>query len=379
MRFRKLPDAFPDFGQRIAAVGREMLGDAKRRKKLRIVRQNFCGCAATIKFTEQPGDGFHHNRVGITGKETLPVANLGDKPELGQATGNQVGIGARFGRERRKVSGAFDEPGKTILPVFQGGQFGGEMLLFFREVHGAERISISLWRLLFYGRWCRRRLRSPGNWSGFTRLGLRTTRFLATRLMARRLVRMRVMMRGRRRALRLDAAERTAQFVQLPLIGELLTLGDFDKLKDFVHLVVQFLERLGNERGMFHGLGNGRGRGGAEISGFHPLALADGNARRWLGRALVATKVTAVIAPVFPAKVTTVFAAFVPAGFARLGRFRGGRGCGFSQRLRLVNFGGRRVLVGTEALGRFGMRLAETTGRLGFMLGVGRMLLGGRR
>lgn len=192
---------------------------------------------------------------------------------------------------------------------------------------------------------------------------------------------MRMVMRRLRRALRLDAAERAAQFVQLPFIGEFLALGDFDEFKDFVHLVVQFLEGLGDKSGVFHGLRDGRRPGGAEISGLHPLTLADRNARWRLRRTLIATRLPAIIATVIAAKITPVFpaflAAFVPAGFAGLRRFRRGRG--FNWRLRLMNFGVGRVLMGTKAFGRFGMRLAKSAAGFGFVLRVSRMFFGRRR
>ena len=39
-------------------------------------------------------------------------------------------------------------------------------------------------------------------------------------------------------ALRLDAAERAAQFFKLTFVGDFLALGNLDQLEDFVHLVV---------------------------------------------------------------------------------------------------------------------------------------------
>ena len=66
------------------------------------------------------------------------------------------------------------------------------------------------------------------------------TRFLAARLVPLLLV-MRLMMRLRLLTLRLDTAERTAKFLNLAFVGELLALSDLDELKDFVHLIVQFL------------------------------------------------------------------------------------------------------------------------------------------
>jgi hypothetical protein len=108
------------------------------------------------------------------------------------------------------------------------------------------------------------------------RLG--TTRFVTARFVTARLETWRRL----RAALRLDAAERAAEFVQLAFISELLALGDFDEFQNFIHLVVQFLQRIGDERGVRNGLVNGGGFGGAKIGGLDPLALR----RRHMGTRL---------------------------------------------------------------------------------------------
>jgi hypothetical protein len=69
---------------------------------------------------------------------------------------------------------------------------------------------------------------------------------------------------------RLDAAQRAAQFVNLAFVGQLLTLGDLNEFEHFVELVNHPLERRGDFRGVFNGLADGRGFGGAEIGGLDP-------------------------------------------------------------------------------------------------------------
>lgn len=58
-------------------------------------------------------------------------------------------------------------------------------------------------------------------------------------------------------ALRLNPAQRTAQFFNLAFISQFLPLSDFHQFKHLIQLVVQFLERLGNKSGVFHRLSNG--------------------------------------------------------------------------------------------------------------------------
>ncbi len=159
-------------------------------------------------------------------------------------------------------------------------------------------------------------------------------------------------------ALRLNTAECAAQFFKLAFVGNLLAFGNLDQLENFVHLVVQFFQRGGDEQGMFDRLADGRGRSGAEIGWLDPLTLADRNARRRLRRAFVAT--------IFAAVITPRVAAFVTAGFAW--RFR--RGSCFRDRFSLVSFGVRCDFVRTETFGHVGMRLAKTAGGFGFMLAV---------
>ena len=146
-------------------------------------------------------------------------------------------------------------------------------------------------------------------------------------------------------ARRLDTAERPAQFFQFAFIGQLLPLGDFDEFQNFIHLVVQFLERLGNESGMFHGLGNGSGRGGPEISRLHPLPLA----RRF----------RAAFRPLLTARFTRRLRSAGGFRFRSVGSFH--RRFGFQH---FRGFG----LMRREFSGRFRMRFTETAGRIGFVL-----------
>jgi hypothetical protein len=94
------------------------------------------------------------------------------------------------------------------------------------------------------------------------------TRFVAAGLAALKLLR-----RRSGTALRLDAAEGAAEFVQFAFIGELLALGDFHEFQNFIHLIVQFFQRVGDESSVRDGLVNRGGLCGAKISGFDPLAL----------------------------------------------------------------------------------------------------------
>jgi hypothetical protein len=168
-------------------------------------------------------------------------------------------------------------------------------------------------------------------------------------------------MRGwRGRALRLDAAKRAAQFIQFALVGDLLALRDFDEFQNLVHLVVQLLERLGDEGGVLDRLGNGRGRGGPEIGRLDPLALTDRDARWRLLRAVIAAVITPMLA--------AIIAAIIAARRAR--RFGGADGFGSRRAgFRLRRFGGWRVLVSVKTFRRFGVRLAESAGGVGLLFG----------
>ena len=88
--------------------------------------------------------------------------------------------------------------------------------------------------------------------------------------------------------MRLDAAERAAEFFQLAFVGEFLALGDLDEFQNFIHLIVQLFQRVGDERGVRDGLVNRGGFSRAEISGLDPLALRGSHARGWRGRTLLA-------------------------------------------------------------------------------------------
>ena len=68
-----------------------------------------------------------------------------------------------------------------------------------------------------------------------------------------------------RLARRLDAAKRAAKFFDLAFVGEFLAFGDFHEFEHFIEMIRHLFEGIGNFRGVFHGLADGRGVGGPEI------------------------------------------------------------------------------------------------------------------
>ena len=128
--FGKFPDAPPDFGKRVAAVRREVLRDAERREKFRVVRQDFRRRVAAVKAAEQAGDGLDDERIGVATEETFAVAKFCDEPEFGEAAGNQIFIHAQFRRKRRTGFCFLDEEREAVLSVFQRGQLRREFNLF---------------------------------------------------------------------------------------------------------------------------------------------------------------------------------------------------------------------------------------------------------
>ena len=247
------------------------------------MRQNFSRRLVTVKIAEQSSNGLDHERIRITTEETAAFEELGNKPQLGETAGKQVVFRPKFRREQRKLPGAFDEVRETILPVFQGGQFSGELLLFFRELHGAERSSVRLRHIRTFGG--RRRLGSFGGGSLWFRLrttlfvsalvliAIITSRLVAAGFVTTRLIPAWIALLLLRRGFaprRLDAAQGAAKFFNFALISELLALGDFDEFQHFVEMINHLLERFGNFRGVLDGLGNGRGFSGTKISGLDP-------------------------------------------------------------------------------------------------------------
>ena len=85
-----------------------------------------------------------------------------------------------------------------------------------------------------------------------------------------------------RLARRLDASERAAEFFNLAFVGEFLAFGDFDEFEHFVEMVRHLLEGVGNFRGVFDGLADGRCVGGSEIRILRPRR-SEFRCRRALG------------------------------------------------------------------------------------------------
>ena len=318
-----------------------MLGDAERRKKFRVVRQNFRRRVTAVKFAEQAGDGFDHQRIGIAIEETISVAEFRNKPKPGETAGNQICIHTKFRRERRTTFCFFNEEREPVLSIFQRGKLRDDFNLLFREVHGAEKFLISVGGRFFRFRRTRRLLVLRGV---SVRLVVRPARLVVARglflVAALRLVMARAA-HGQLVARRLDAAERAAEFLNLALVGELLALGEFDEFEDFVQLVNRVFERLGDFRGVRDGLADGRGFRRTKIGGFDPrLGALRFRALRF-GPTLV------------PAVARGKFSRLCG---GRTNSFRFGR-----------SFSGRRGFFGRRGFtGFFGMRFAKIAGGVGF-------------
>ena len=175
----------------------------------------------------------------------------------------------------------------------------------------------------------------------------------------------------RRLPWRLDAAQCPAKFFNLALVGEFLTLSNFDQFKNFIQKVNCVLQRFRNFGGMRHRLADGRGFGRAKISRFAPLPGLR-TAMFVLGRMSMRRRTRT---------------RWLPLGGR--GRFRLGLGrrsafgSGFGSRLRrrlTVKMG---TFLGRPGLaGLLRMRFAEASRRIGFRLGDMIMrgrFLGGRR
>ena len=188
-------------------------------------------------------------------------------------------VDALFRRQRRTQLCLFNEPRKAILTIFQGGQFGGELELFFRELHGAEmptQLIHSGGRFAGFGcgRWFLRRLHLlVGFMAGAARFLVAGAMFPVAAAMGFVVPRSARLMLLVHLPRRLDTAERPAKFFDLPFVGEFLALGHLDQFKDFIQKVKCVLQRFCNFGGVSHGLADGGGLGRAKIGRAAPLPL----------------------------------------------------------------------------------------------------------
>ena len=195
----------------------------------------------------------------------------------------------------------FNQRRKTILTVSKSGEFDSELRLYFRKRHGTEG-NLFLWicrflrRLRLTGSSSDRRFFAPGRLLALVALvALVAARFaLVAGFIAAWAALGKLMLRWRRLARRLDAAQRAAQFLDLTLIGQFLPFGNLDELENFIQLINHAFQRFGNVRGMFNGLTNGRGFGGTKIGGFDPRFRA-----RWFRPAFGRTRTYRLLARAF--------------------------------------------------------------------------------
>lgn len=184
---------------------------------------------------------------------------------------------------------------------------------------------------------------------------MRTTLLIATRFVAAGLMPLLLRLILLWLTLRLDAAQGATQFIQFPLVGELLALGNFNQFQNLVHLIVQFPQRIRDERGVCDGFVDGGVLGGTEISGLCPLALGRRHARGRRLRTLVAAVIAALVTPVVP----TIIAPLVTiAGFALFTRRLGS---GFRCRFGFMRF---RCIVRILHVFRTGRMRGKFSGRI---------------
>ena len=90
----------------------------------------------------------------------------------------------------------------------------------------------------------------------FVAAGIIATGFIPPGLVTARLIPARaagiflLLRRGRHMARRLDAAQRTVQFINLPFISEFLAFREFDQFQDLFQLIHGVLERFSDLSGV---------------------------------------------------------------------------------------------------------------------------------
>jgi hypothetical protein len=146
-----------------------------------------------------------------------------------------------------------------------------DLILFFREGHGAEFFLINVAGRFFGGG--RRFFSALIVFAWRARVaGFFVTRSLIA-ITALRFVRARGA-HWRLETRRLDAAQRAAEFVNLAFVGNFLALGQLYKFENFVKLINGVLERFGDLRGVGYSLVDGRSFCRAKIGGLGPCSGA---------------------------------------------------------------------------------------------------------
>lgn len=102
---------FPDVGERVAAVGGEVFGDAEFAEGFGGELGKGFGGVAGGDFADEGGDGLDDERFGVAGEIKFTVVEAGGDPEPRGAAGNE------------SVVGAFD-----IRPAGRGACSGEEMV-----------------------------------------------------------------------------------------------------------------------------------------------------------------------------------------------------------------------------------------------------------
>jgi len=131
-------DRSADGGEAVLAGGAEVFQEAEGGEGIGGAGGDFGGRGVGEEFAEEGDEAFDEWAFGVAAEMTAAVAEFADEPDLGDAAGNAVGVGALGFGQGFETAGAIDDGGEALLRVFDQEEIFDELLLAGGERHGVS-------------------------------------------------------------------------------------------------------------------------------------------------------------------------------------------------------------------------------------------------
>lgn len=117
MTFGKRANGGAHRGEAVLPGGGETFEQVKCGERVVGLGQDFRGCGVREIIAEEGDESLHERAVGIATEMTAAVTKFAEEPDLGDAAGHAVGVGALVGRQWRPTARTIHDSSETLLEI----------------------------------------------------------------------------------------------------------------------------------------------------------------------------------------------------------------------------------------------------------------------